>query len=183
MTAIRNGNRKEREVRIARAKREPLDVAIMIAVQAHAGQKDKAGSPYILHPLRVMMAFKHPIEQTAAVLHDVVEDSPMTLDALRAEGIPEQAVRRVGLLTRRPGQGKCDYYTRIAADPAARRIKLADFEDNLDVRRLRRITARDERRMAGYRRWKTWLLRAEAKDAPRRREKARRGKAVGDSEQ
>jgi len=140
--------------------------ALKIALKAHAGQGDKAGNPYILHPLRVMLALDREEERIAAVLHDVVEDAkpPMSLDDLRAAGIPEEVVRLVDLLTHRRGQGKREYYGRIIADPAARRIKLADLDDNLDARRLRRITARDARRMDRYRVWRKRLLRAQAEE-------------------
>ena len=80
---------------------DPLERAIVIAVEAHAGQKDKAGFAYVLHPLRVMMALDDPLERIAAVLHDVVEDTPWTLDDLRAAGIPEEAVRLVDFVTER----------------------------------------------------------------------------------
>lgn len=135
-----------------------LEKAIAWALRAHAGQRDKAGAPYVLHPLRVMFAVEGVTARIAAVLHDVVEDTPTTLADLEAAGMPADAVRRVDLLTRRPGQGKTGYYRRLAADSVARSIKLADLEDNLDVRRLRRITARDARRLARYRAWRKRLL-------------------------
>ena len=135
----------------------PLETAIRLAVEKHTGQRDKAGAPYVLHPLRVMFAVEGEAARIAAVLHDVVEDTPVKPDDLRAAGIPEDAVRLVGLLTRFLGQSKAAYYKALAADPTARAIKLADLEDNMDIRRLRRVTPRDARRLGRYRRWWGWL--------------------------
>ena len=72
-----------------------IERAIEIAARAHAGVLDKAGSPYIFHPLRLMLAVKTPHERMAAVLHDVVEDTPVTLEELAAEGFPEEVVQAV----------------------------------------------------------------------------------------
>ncbi|MBM4025400.1 MAG: bifunctional (p)ppGpp synthetase/guanosine-3',5'-bis(diphosphate) 3'-pyrophosphohydrolase [Planctomycetes bacterium] len=130
-----------------------LEAAIRLASEKHTGQTDKAGAPYILHPLRLMMRMDEDVLRMAAVLHDVVEDTPTTLDGLRAAGIPEEAVRLVDLLTHRPGEARTAYYLRLAADPLARAIKLADLEDNMDVRRLPRLTAKDIARLARYRQW------------------------------
>lgn len=65
-----------------------LEKAILIATKAHEGQKDKAGKPYILHPLRVMLRMKTTKDMMAAILHDVVEDTDVTLDDLREHGFP-----------------------------------------------------------------------------------------------
>ena len=79
-----------------------LERAILLATQAHAekGQKDKAGKPYILHPLRMMLRMRTEAEMTAAVLHDVVEDTGWTLDALRGEGFPEEVIEAVDSVDR-----------------------------------------------------------------------------------
>lgn len=130
-----------------------LEIAVRLASEKHAGQTDKAGAPYILHPLRLMMRMETDTARIAAVLHDVVEDTPTTLDDLRAAGIPEEAVRLVDLLTHRPGEARTAYYQRLMVDPAARRIKLADLEDNMDVRRLSQLTPKDIARLARYRHW------------------------------
>jgi len=70
-----------------------LEKAIQCAVKAHAGQKDKAGAPYILHPLRIMMKMDNQAGMIAAVLHDVVEDSSVTLADLCAEGFSRGGYR------------------------------------------------------------------------------------------
>ena len=77
-----------------------LEHGIQIAVQAHMGQKDKGGEPYILHPLRIMFKMHTDLERMVAVLHDVVEDSEWTLNQLRDEGFPDQVLAAVDCLTR-----------------------------------------------------------------------------------
>lgn len=130
-----------------------LERAIALAVIAHDGQQDKAGAPYILHPLRVMMGLQREEERMAAVLHDVVEDSQITLEMLRAEGFSERVLRVVDLLTHRAGDDHESYIQRLQQDPVARRIKRLDMEDNMDIRRLNTQPGeRDWQRLAKYRR-------------------------------
>lgn len=113
-----------------------LERAIVIAAEAHAGQVDKTGAPYILHPLRVMLAVEGVEAKVAAVLHDVVEDTPWTLEELRAEGFGTDVVDAVDGLTRRVGEVYLDFCRRAASHELARRVKLADLADNLDPDRL-----------------------------------------------
>ena len=112
-----------------------LTEAIELAAQAHAGQTDKAGQPYILHPLRVMLAMETEDERVAAVLHDVVEDSQLVghgdILALFGADIHEA----VFALTRQEGEPYPDFLQRCKANPIARRVKLADIADNLSPAR------------------------------------------------
>jgi (p)ppGpp synthase/HD superfamily hydrolase len=133
-----------------------LEEAIGIAVEAHRGQKDRAGAPYILHPLRMMFAVQTDAERMAAVLHDVVEDTEWTLDALRERGFPEQVVEAVDHLTRREGESYDAFVRRAAEHPVARRVKVADLQDNMDVRRMGTVTADDLERLSRYHR--AWCL-------------------------
>jgi (p)ppGpp synthase/HD superfamily hydrolase len=128
-----------------------LERAISIAAEAHAGQRDKAGEPYILHPLRVMLAVKTPEEQMAAALHDVVEDTPLTVEQLRDFGFPDAVVDAVDALTRREGEDYFDFVRRAAANPVARPVKLADLRDNLKLSRIPAPSQRDHDRIARYR--------------------------------
>lgn len=128
-----------------------LERAIAIAAAAHAGQKDKAGNPYILHPLRVMLAVQVPEERIVAVLHDVVEDTPWTLDALRAEGFSNDVVAAVDALTRRDGEDYFEFVRRAVAHPIARPVKIADLRDNMDLARIAAPTGRDDARIDRYR--------------------------------
>ena len=103
----------------------PLETAIEIAVRAHAGQVDKAGAPYILHPLRMMLRMSSPTEMMAAVLHDVVEDGPgWTPDRLKEEGIPADVIEAVAQVTKRDEEDYETFVLRAASHPIARRVKL-----------------------------------------------------------
>ncbi|QSQ19860.1 GTP pyrophosphokinase [Pyxidicoccus parkwayensis] len=128
-----------------------VEDALALAVQAHRGQKDKAGQTYILHPLRVMMRLETDAERTVALLHDVVEDTPWTLEKLRAEGYPEEVLSALDALTRRDGETYEAFIERVRPHALARRVKLADLEDNMDVRRLAAVTPKDAERLARYR--------------------------------
>lgn len=133
-----------------------LEDAIAIAVEAHRGQTDKAGAPYILHPLRVMLAVATEEERMAAVLHDVLEDGGWTLTRLRQRGVPEPVLEALDRLTRREGESYEAFVARAAGNPISRRVKLADLEDNMDLRRLGIVTPRDAERLARYHR--AWVL-------------------------
>jgi GTP diphosphokinase / guanosine-3',5'-bis(diphosphate) 3'-diphosphatase len=142
-----------------------LERAIEIAAAAHAGQTDKAGHPYIMHPLRVMLAVASPAERIAAVLHDVVEDTPWTLTDLEREGFAPEVLSAVAALTHeRPlGAGPPSeeeylaYVRRAGAHPVARAVKVADLRDHLDPARIPTPTDRDRARLARYRRALTLL--------------------------
>lgn len=127
-----------------------LERAIAIAAEAHAGQQDKAGESYILHPLRVMLAVTTPEERMAGVLHDLVEDTPWTLEQLRAEGFPEAVVEAVDALTRRDGEDYFDFVLRAGSHPVARLVKRADLRDNLDLTRIATPTQREHDRIVRY---------------------------------
>ena len=132
-----------------------LEDAIALAVEAHRGQKEKAGQPYILHVLRVMFRLDTEQEQMAGVLHDLVEDTSYTLDDLRRLGYPESVVMAIDCLTRREDESYEEFVERAGAHPIARRVKLADLEDNMDIRRLPAVTERDLERLNRYIRAKT----------------------------
>jgi (p)ppGpp synthase/HD superfamily hydrolase len=129
-----------------------LERAIHIAVQVHAGQVDKGGEPYVLHPLRLMFQMQTPFERMVAVLHDVVEDSDWTLERLRAEGFPAEVLLALDHLTRRAGEEYQDFIRRASANALARTAKIADLRDNLDASRIPRLTEKDIARMAKYQR-------------------------------
>jgi len=129
-----------------------LETAIEIALHAHAGQKSKDGSPYILHPLRLMTRMQTDEDRMAAVLHDVVEDSAVTLEDLAHAGFPPAVLEAVRLLTHEEGVGYEEYVDRLKGNAMARRIKLADLEDNSDIRRLSGIEEKDMERLRKYHR-------------------------------
>jgi (p)ppGpp synthase/HD superfamily hydrolase len=132
-----------------------LDDAILLAVQAHHGQKDKASAPYILHPLRAMLQMHNEQEMMAAVLHDVIEDSPHTLAELEQAGYPREVVEAVDCLTRREDETYDEFIARIKPNALARRVKLADLEDNMDVQRLAQFGEKEFERFKKYHR--AWL--------------------------
>lgn len=123
-----------------------------IAQQAHAGQHDKTGQPYITHPARVAARVGNdPQAQAAAWLHDVVEDTDLTLNDLRDHGFPEAVIRAVAALTKTPGQDLGDYYAQVKANQLALRVKAADLDDNTDPARVANLdNATRERLNAKY---------------------------------
>lgn len=120
--------------------------AAAIAYQAHAGQVDKAGLEYITHPQRVASRVSTDTERAVAWLHDVVEDTGVTLDDLRVH-FDSDIVSAVDALTHRPHEPRVDYYSRVAVNPLARTVKLADIADNTDPVRLADLDAATRARL------------------------------------
>ena len=129
---------------------ELLEKAIAIAVEAHHGQKDRYGVPYILHPIRVMCRLETVAERTVAILHDVVEDSDWTLRDLEEEGFPTPIIEALDSVTKRSGEAYEEFVKRSAQNALGRKVKLADLEDNMDLRRLREATQEDTARLQKY---------------------------------
>ncbi len=144
-----------------------LEEAIRVAVEAHAGQLDKAGQPYILHPLRVMMTVESPTPEAArilAVLHDLVEDTVWTVESLDAKyGLTPEVQAALRLLTHGDEDDYDAYVTKVATNPLARAVKVADLRDNLDVTRLEAVTEKDARRISKYLRSLRRLTREDAR--------------------
>jgi (p)ppGpp synthase/HD superfamily hydrolase len=137
-----------------------IEKAIEIAAREHAGQVDKAGAPYVFHPLRLMLAVKTPFERMAAVLHDVVEDTPMTISGLRDEGFPHEVLEAVEALTKKEKESRLDAASRASKNPIARVVKLADVTDNMDLSRISHPSEKDFARLKEYKLVKE-LLQAE----------------------
>jgi (p)ppGpp synthase/HD superfamily hydrolase len=135
-----------------------LERAIAIAAKAHEGQTDKAGAPYVLHPLRVMLRVTTTEERIVAVLHDVLEDSPITLDDLRRDGFSDVVLNALQSVTKKSEETYEEFVLRAAADPIGRRVKLADLEDNSDLSRIPDPGPRDHARVAKYQRAISTLL-------------------------
>jgi len=128
-----------------------LERAIEIAVEAHKGQIDKGGSPYILHPLRVMMSVDLELEKIVAVLHDVVEDSNWTFEALLAEGFSIEVIEALQSVTKESPDEDYDLFIQRAIhNPIGRKVKLADLRDNLDVTRITELVEKDLQRINKY---------------------------------
>jgi (p)ppGpp synthase/HD superfamily hydrolase len=127
-----------------------IDKSLAIALRAHTGVKDKAGHAYILHPLRIMAKMTTDMEMSAALLHDVIEDSTITAADLLAEGIPEQVVTAVLCLTKQSNENYQDFVLRAKQNTIARKVKIADIEDNLNVLRISQLTEKDLARVVKY---------------------------------
>ncbi|APC18590.1 GTP pyrophosphokinase [Pseudomonas frederiksbergensis] len=131
---------------------QTLERAIAIAAGAHEGQVDKGGSPYILHPLKVMLKVSTLEERIVAVLHDVVEDSGISLDDLRKEGFSETVLAAIESVTKLPGESYELFVERAAQNPIGRVVKLADLEENSDLSRIAQPSWEDLERIEKYRR-------------------------------
>jgi (p)ppGpp synthase/HD superfamily hydrolase len=135
-----------------------LERAIELAVEHHKGQVDKAGKPYILHPLRLMMSVDNDDEKIVAVMHDIVEDTDITLDDLKNEGFSEQVISAIECVTKKKGEDYNSFIKRISRNRLATRVKLADLEDNMDLSRLDTVTDKDLERLEKYIKAKKQLL-------------------------
>jgi (p)ppGpp synthase/HD superfamily hydrolase len=133
-----------------------LEDAILLAVRAHRGQRDRNGQPYILHPLRVMFRLESEAERIVGVLHDVIEDTKYTRADLRKMGYSDEILQALDGVTRRAGESYEDFVLRAKANPISRQVKLADLEDNMDIRRLSAVTLKDSKRLGRYR--KAWSV-------------------------
>ena len=141
-----------------------LEKAIKIAVEAHTGQVDKGGNPYILHPLRVMLSLNTEEERIVGVLHDVVEDCEgWTWERLKDQGCSDEIIEALKSVSKTPEEAeyralpedkKLDHYLafiqRAKANAIGRNVKAADIRDNLDISRIDDITERDINRLNRY---------------------------------
>ena len=133
-------------------KGEMLSRMLHIATNAHHGQFDRGGQPYILHVLKVMHYLKTDDEelQCIALGHDVIEDTKTTYQELREAGMSERVIAGIAALTKLPGQTPEEYKPGVFANPDAMRVKLCDLRHNSDIRRLKGVTDRDLERMKKY---------------------------------
>jgi (p)ppGpp synthase/HD superfamily hydrolase len=127
-----------------------IEKSLAIALRAHTGVTDKAGRAYILHPLRIMAKMTTDNEMSAALLHDVIEDSDITAADLLSEGIPSEVVDAVLCLSKREAESYQDFVVRAKQNPIARKVKIADIEDNINVLRITNLTEKDLARIAKY---------------------------------
>ena len=154
-----------------------LEAAIALAATAHEGQTDKAGAPYIFHLLRVMQAQRDLHQQNvrqqnlrtgnlraaqiAAMLHDLVEDTPYTFEDLRERGYSETVIRALESVTKREGEDYAAFAMRAGQDPIGRTVKLADLEDNMRATRLPEMSEADAFRLKKYHAARQTLLQME----------------------
>lgn len=127
-----------------------LNQAIILAAKYHEGQVDKGGEAYILHPLRLMLRASTEEERIVALLHDIVEDTFLTIGDVRMYGFSEEIVQAVDCLTRREGEEYLDFIRRICENPLARQVKILDISDNMDLTRIPEPTEKDLSRQRRY---------------------------------
>ena len=127
-----------------------VDLALSIARKAHEGQLDKAGVDYIEHPIYVASQVDTEEEKAVALLHDVIEDSPVSAEGLLQAGLPETVVTAVQVLTKKKEQDYQTYLETVKKNPLARVVKLADLKHNSDLSRLSSITEKDRERLKKY---------------------------------
>lgn len=129
-----------------------LSTAIILMVNGHAGQFDRGGNPYCLHPLKVLHYSRSEDEeiQCICVLHDVIEDTKVTYKDLRDAGISERVIAGIRCLTKLPGQTYEEYKETVFSNVDSMRVKLADLRHNSDIRRLKGVTEKDVARIAKY---------------------------------
>ena len=126
--------------------------AVMIAQEAHKGQMDKGGNPYIEHPLYVASQVETLELKMIAVLHDTLEDSSLTAADLVEAGLPEEVVEAIVVLTHEDGNEEAylDYIRRVACNKLAARVKKEDLKHNMDMSRIQSPTEKDRKRCAKY---------------------------------
>jgi GTP diphosphokinase / guanosine-3',5'-bis(diphosphate) 3'-diphosphatase len=127
-----------------------LETAIAIAATAHEGQTDKGGAPYIMHPLRVMMAVLTLDEKIVAVFHDVVEDTDLTFEDLIQAGYAPHIIDAIRSVTKMKGETRLEAAHRAAKNKIGRVVKLADVADNMNISRIPNPAQRDFDRMSEY---------------------------------
>ena len=130
---------------------EMTNKAMVLAYEAHQGQYDKSGLPYVFHPFHLAEQMDTEEAVTAALLHDVVEDTDYTLEDLRSMGFPDTVTDALALLTHDPSVPYMEYVARLKSNPIARSVKLADLTHNSDLSRLPVVTEKDLERVEKYR--------------------------------
>lgn len=141
-------------------KGELLNKMLVLATNAHSGQFDRGGNPYILHPLKVMHYLRSDDEelQCIALGHDIIEDTSVTYLKLSQEGFTERIIEGIRTLTKLPGETYDEYKQRVIQNQDAIKVKMADLRHNSDIRRLKGVTEKDIARVAKYHQFYLELL-------------------------
>ena len=129
---------------------EQFQIALELAVEKHKNQTDKAGNPYILHPLHVMENVNSKEGKIVASLHDIIEDPDVTEDYLLKIGLSKRIVDAVVALTRSEDIDYQEYIKNLSSNPLAKEVKLADLEHNMDLKRLPTLEEKDLERNRKY---------------------------------
>lgn len=125
-------------------------LALKIAESAHRGQVDKAGEPYINHPLKVASMFEDDVHYIIGILHDVIEDSDITLEELENYGFSAEIITALGDITKHDGEDYHAYFRRVKSNPLALEVKIQDIKHNMDISRIKNPTEKDFERLKKY---------------------------------
>ena len=131
--------------------------ALVISFNAHKEQVDKSGMPYVYHPYRIAEQMNDEYSTCVALLHDVIEDTDITLKDLKDEGFPQEVIEAIALMTHDGDTPYFDYIRRIKTNPIATAVKLADLQDNSNYERLDKVEIKDLQRLEKYREAKRML--------------------------
>lgn len=134
-------------------KKQMLSKMLMLATQAHLGQFDRGGKPYILHPLKVMHYLRNQDDEELlciALGHDLFEDTTITPEFLRSEGFTERVIYGIDSMTKKPGQTYEEYKAQVFSNRDSMMVKLEDLRHNTDIRRLKGVSAKDLERTQRY---------------------------------
>ena len=131
-------------------KQSQSEKAYKIAKKAHLGQVDKAGEDYIKHPEKVASFVKTDEEKVVAYLHDVIEDTELTLEDLNEYGFSKEVIEAVDIITKKRGEDYQSYLNSVKKNKLARAVKLADLRHNSDLTRLTKVTEKDIKRKEKY---------------------------------
>ena len=129
---------------------EQFQIALELAVEKHKNQTDKAGNPYILHPLHVMENVNNKEGKIVAILHDIIEETYITENYLLKIGLSKRIVDAVVALTRSEDMDYQEYIKNLSSNPLAKEVKLADLEHNMDLKRLPTLEEKDLERNRKY---------------------------------
>ena len=125
--------------------------ALKLSFEAHNGQIDKSGMPYVFHPFHLAEQMKDENTVIVALLHDVAEDTDITVDDIRKMGFGEEVCEALRLMTHDENVPYMEYIKEIKSNPIAKAVKLADLQHNSDLTRLDTVTEKDKKRVEKYR--------------------------------
>ena len=134
-----------------------LASAIKLCYEAHKNQVDKGGSPYYMHPIYVALNMESEEQKIVALLHDVIEDTEITIDDLRKKGFSEKIIKAVDAITKK-GESYEEYLKKVKDNELAKAVKIEDIKNNMDVSRLKEITEKDIARIEKYKKALAYLL-------------------------
>ena len=124
--------------------------AMKLMFEKHKNQRDKSDIPYVFHPFHVAESMDDEVSTTVALLHDIVEDTDVSIEELTKMGFPNEVTDALKLMTHDKSDDYFDYIKKIATNPIARKVKLSDLKHNSDLSRLSEVTEKDLERVEKY---------------------------------